>query len=378
MKKVRLLFVLPTLKGGGAERVVCNLMNGLNKDIFEINLFLFNKKGVYWNLIDKKINIFLASKKENISKFSIISSLYKTGKDMDIIVASMELMPTYMAVMVAILLRKKVIGWVHINIDSILNDKNKIIRFLHRNILLKFFYNRLDRIIAVSNGAKENISKYLNDKNRNKVECIYNPIKIDKIKEKAKEELEEKIKKPFIIGIGRLERQKNFILLIKAYRILLDRGIKHNLIILGQGSQKEYLINEVKKLNMEEKVEFLGFKENPYKYLNQADIFVQSSIYEGLPTVLIEALVLNVPVVATNCPDGANEILDNGKYGLLVKMNDEKALADAIEKILNDRDLQRKYKIKSKDGINRFDDKYITHLFEELFLKMMKKTNIIS
>lgn len=373
MKKVRLLFVLPTLKGGGAERVVCNLMNGLNKDIFEINLFLFNEKGVYWNLIDKEINIFLASKKENISKFSIISSLCKISKDMDIIVASMELMPTYMAVIVAMLLRKKVIGWVHINIDSILNDKNKIIRFLHRNILLKFFYNKLDRIIAVSNGAKENISKYLNDKNRNKVKCIYNPIKINEIKEKAKEKLVEKIEKPFIMGIGRLERQKNFILLIRAYRILLDRGIKHSLIILGQGSQKEYLVNEVKKLNMEEKVKFLGFKENPYKYLNQADVFVQSSIYEGLPTVLIEALVLNIPVVATNCPDGANEILDNGKYGLLVKMNDEKALADAIEKILNDRDLQREYKIKSKDGINRFDDKYITHLFEELFLKMMKK-----
>lgn len=372
MKKVRLLFVLPTLKGGGAERVVCNLMNGLNKDIFEINLFLFNKKGVYWNLIDKKINIFLASKKENISKFSIISSLYKTGKDMDIIVASMELMPTYMAVMVAILLRKKVIGWVHINIDSILNDKNKIIRFLHRNILLKFFYNKLDRIIAVSNGAKENISRYLNDKNRNRVECIYNPIKINEIKEKAKEKIEEKIENPFIIGIGRLERQKNFILLIKAYRILLDRGIKHNLIILGQGSQKEYLINEVKNLNMEEKVKFLGFKENPYKYLNQADVFIQSSIYEGLPTVLIEALVLNVPVVATNCPDGANEILDNGKYGLLIKMNDEEALADAIEKILNDKDLQKKYKIKSKDAISRFDDKYITSLFEKLFLKMMR------
>lgn len=373
MKKVRLLFVLPTLKGGGAERVVCNLMNGLNKDIFEINLFLFNKKGVYWNLIDKEINIFLASKKENISKFSIMSSLCKISKDMDIIVASMELMPTYMAVIVAMLLRKKVIGWVHINIDNILNDKNKVIRFLHRNILLKFFYNKLDRIIAVSNGAKENISKYLNDRNVNKVECIYNPIKINEIKDKSKEKIEEKIENPFIIGIGRLERQKNFILLIKAYRILLDRGIKHNLIILGQGSQKEYLVNEVKKLNMEEKVKFLGFKENPYKYLNQADVFVQSSIYEGLPTVLIEALVLNVPVVATNCPDGAKEILDNGEYGLLVKMNDEKALADAIEKVLNDRDLQKKYKIKSKDGIDRFDDKSITHSFEELFLKMTEK-----
>lgn len=372
MKKVRLLFVLPTLKGGGAERVVCNLMNGLNKDIFEINLFLFNKKGVYWNLIDKKINIFLASKKENISKFSIISSLYKTGKDMDIIVASMELMPTYMAVMVAILLRKKVIGWVHINIDSILNDKNKIIRFLHRNILLKFFYNRLDRIIAVSNGAKENISKYLNDKNRNKVECIYNPIKINDIREKAKEKIEERLEKPFIIGIGRLERQKNFILLIKAYKILLDKGIKHKLIILGQGSQKEFLINEVKKLKIEKHVKFLGFKENPYKYLNQADVFVQSSIYEGLPTVLIEALALNVPVVATNCPDGAKEILDDGKYGLLVKMNDEEVLAEAIDKMLNDKELQKEYKTKSNEGVNRFDDKYITSLFENLFLNIME------
>lgn len=372
MRKVKLLFVLPSLEGGGAERIVCNLMSVLDKNIFDVNLFLFTNKGVYWDLLSNNVNIFLGSRDKKCSKWLIIKNLYRVSKDMDIIIGSMELMPTYFSILVGKLLRKKVIGWIHINIDSILNDKNRIIRFLHRNILLKFFYNKLDRIIAVSNGAKENISKYLNNKNRNKVECIYNPIKINEIKEKAKEALVETIEKPFIIGIGRLERQKNFILLIRAYKILLDRGIKHNLIILGQGSQKEYLVNEIKKLNMEEKVKFLGFKENPYKYLNQADVFVQSSIYEGLPTVLIEALILNVPVVATNCPDGANEILDNGKYGLLVKMNDEKALAGAIKKILNNKDLQRKYKMKSKDGINRFDDKYITSLFEKLFLKMMR------
>lgn len=373
MKKIKLLFVLPSLEGGGAERIVCNLMSALDKNIFDINLFLFTNKGVYWDLLSDDIKVFFGNENKKSSKTMVVKNLYRTSKDVDIIIGSMELMPTYFSVLVGKLLRKKVIGWVHINIDSILNDKNEVIKFLHRNILLKFFYNKLDRIIAVSNGAKENISKYLNDRNVNKVECIYNPIKINEIKDKSKEKIEEKIENPFIIGIGRLERQKNFILLIKAYRILLDRGIKHNLIILGQGSQKEYLVNEVKKLNMEEKVKFLGFKENPYKYLNQADVFVQSSIYEGLPTVLIEALVLNVPVVATNCPDGAKEILDNGEYGLLVKMNDEKVLADAIEKVLNDRDLQKKYKIKSKDGIDRFDDKSITHSFEELFLKMTKK-----
>lgn len=372
MKKVKVLFVLPSLEGGGAERIVCNLMSVLDKNIFDINLFLFTNKGVYWKLLSDDIKVFFGNDDEKNSKLMVVKNLYRASKKMDIIVGSMELMPTYFSALVGKLLRKKVIGWVHINIDSILNDKSKIVRFLHRNILLKFFYNKLDKIIAVSNGAKDNISKYLRSENKNKIECIYNPIKINDIREKSKEKIEENLEKPFIIGIGRLERQKNFILLIRAYKILLDRGFKHNLIILGQGSQKDYLISEVKKLNIEKKVKFLGFKENPYKYLNQADVFVQSSIYEGLPTVLIEALVLNVPVVATNCPDGAIEILDGGKYGLLVKMNDEKALVDAIEKILSDKDLQRKYKLKSKEGTNRFDDKCITNLFEKLFLKMVE------
>jgi len=370
MKKIKLLFVLPSLEGGGAERIVCNLMSVLDKNIFDINLFLFTNKGVYWDLLSDDIKVFFGNENEKSSKLMVVKNLYRTSKNMDIIIGSMELMPTYFAVLVGKLLRKKVIGWVHINIDSILNDKNKVVRFLHRNILLKFFYNKLDKIIAVSNGAKENIGRYLDNKNR--IECIYNPIKINEIKEKAKDKIEERIEKPFIMGIGRLERQKNFILLIKAYKILLDRKIKHNLIILGQGSQKKYLINEVKKMKIDEKVKFLGFKENPYKYLKQADVFVQSSIYEGLPTVLIEALALNIPVVATNCPDGAKEILDNGKYGLLVNMNDEKALADAIEKILINDDLQNIYKIRSKEAVNRFDDKYIVKLFEKIFLNWSK------
>lgn len=371
--KIKIMFLIPTLNGGGAERVVCNLISRLNKEIFDISLFLFKKEGVYWDLLPKDINIiYVTSKNKNISKIKILKFLYSAAKDKDIIISAMELFPTYCVSLISMLLKKKCIGWVHINIDSILNDKAFYIKILHEYILIKIFYNKLDKIIAVSNGAKDNISKYLSSKNKNRIECIYNPIKINDIREKAKEKIEERLEKPFIIGIGRLERQKNFILLIKAYKILLDKGIKHKLIILGQGSQKEFLINEVKNLKIEKHVKFLGFKENPYKYLNQADVFVQSSIYEGLPTVLIEALALNVPVVATNCPDGAKEILDDGKYGLLVKMNDEEVLAEAIDKMLNDKELQKEYKTKSNEGVNRFDDKYITSLFENLFLNIME------
>lgn len=369
MKKINLLFVLPSLEGGGAERIVCNLMSILDKNIFDVNLFLFTNKGVYWELLSEDVKVFFGSRDNDGNKIEILKKLYQVSKNVDIIIGSMELMPTYLSVLVGKLLNKKVIGWVHINIDSILNDKNGVIKFLHKNILLKLFYNKLDKIIAVSNGAKENISKYLNSKNRNRIECIYNPIKINEIREKSKEKIEEELEKPFIMGIGRLEKQKNFILLIRAYKILLDRGIKHNLIILGQGSQKEYLISEVKKLKIENKVRFLGFKDNPYKYLNQSDVFVQSSIYEGLPTVLIESLALGIPVVATNCPDGAKEILNNGEYGILVKSNSVEKLAEGIEILLKNKQLYKNFQKKSIQAIERFDSNLVLKNFEKIFLE---------
>ena len=372
MKKIKLLFVLPSLEGGGAERIVCNLMSALDRNIFDINLFLFTNKGVYWNLLSNDINVFFANEDNKISKVKVFKSLYKTSKNMDIIIGSMELMPTYFSVLVGKLLNKKVIGWVHINIDSILNDKNKYVKMLHKYILIRFFYNKLDKVIAVSKGAQKNIKKYLFKKNKNKVVCIYNPINIEYIRKKSQENIDINLNRPIIMGIGRLEKQKNFQLLIRAHKLLLERNINNNLVILGQGSQEIYLKKLTRKIGVEKSVVFLGFQENPYKYLKQANVFVQSSIYEGLPTVLIEALALNIPVVATDCPDGANEILDNGKYGSLVKMNDEKDLADNIEKALTDKNLQRIYKIKSKEAVNRFDNKQITYLFEKLFLKIIK------
>lgn len=373
MEKIKLLFILPTLNGGGAEKVVCNLMNSLNKKEFEVNLFLFNNSGVYWDLLDSNIKIILATQNKCNSKIKILKSLYNVSKNMDIIIGSMELMPTYLSIMISKILHKKVIGWIHINIDSILNDKSLLIRILHKKFLLKLFYNQLDKIITVSNGSKESICKYLIPSNKTKVQCIYNPIDISFIKKKSLEPMNENLNKPLVMGIGRLERQKNFALLIKAHKILLDKGIQQNVVILGQGSQYEYLSNMINKFNLTDTVKLLGFKKNPYKYLKQADVFVQSSIYEGLPTVLIEALVLGIPVVATNCPDGAKEILDNGKYGLLVDSNKEKLLADNIEKILSDINLRNKYKIYSKEAITRFEIKHITKIFEQLFLSLYKQ-----
>lgn len=373
MKKIKLLFVLPSLNGGGAERIVCNLMNAIDKNLFEVTLFLFANKGEYWDLINKDINICLGTQNIKTNKFNTIIQLYKAAKDKDIIIGCMELMPTYMSVIVAKLLRKKVIGWVHINLDSIILDKRKVIGFLHKYLLVKLFYNKLNKIIAVSKGAKINIENYLYNKNLKEVICIYNPIDIKYILQKSLEKpsVDFNNNLPIIMGIGRLERQKNFSLLIKAHKILLDQGIKQKLVILGEGSLKDKLLAEIKELRLNDSVELLGFKKNPYKYLRKADLFVQSSIYEGLPTVLIEALTLGVPVVATDCPDGASEILDKGKYGVLARSNDAEDLSDKIAQILLDRDLYNKYKDKSREAISRFDNKSITKKFEKVFLRLL-------
>lgn len=374
MMRKNILFVIPNLNGGGAERVVCNLINCLDKNIFKVSLFLFEKTGVYWDILSKDIDFYCVSDTEKPSKTKILISLYKVAKNNDLIISAMELFPTYCVSFISKLLNKKCIGWVHININSILKDKNILSRLLHKYILIKLFYNKLDKIITVSNGAKETMKRYLYAKNENKIQCIYNPIDINYIKNMAELPVEENLKRPLIIAIGRLERQKNFSLLLKAHKILLEKGIQQNLIIIGQGSQKKYLLDLVESLKIKTSVKFLGFKENPYKYLKQADVFVQSSLYEGLPTVLIEALILNVPIVATNCPDGAKEILDNGKYGLLVETNNVQALTNGIEYILTDVNLRNRYISYSNEAINRFDDKIITKTFEKIFIELITKS----
>lgn len=370
MKKIKLMFVLGGLFGGGAERIVCNLLKGLDRKIFEVNLFLLYNKGesAYWNMLPDDVNVYIGSKSSKIKAFK---NLYKVTKkeNIDILIGSVELTVTYLVVIIGYLLNIKTVGWVHINIDSILkNAPNKINAFLHKNIFIKLFYNRINKIIAVSYGAKKNIQKYIF--NKEKVICIYNPIDIKYIRNKGFEEIKEDFKHPVVIGIGRLEKQKNFANLIKAHKILLNKGIRHELIILGQGTEKDFLKNLIIDLGLEKSVKLLGFKDNPYSYLSRADIFVQSSLFEGLPTVIIEALALNIPVVATDCPDGAREILKDGEYGILVKNNDIKALADGIEILLVNKYKYNYLKNKSKKAIEPFNYDYIVKNFEGFFIKV--------
>lgn len=168
---------------------------------------------------------------------------------------------------------------------------------------------------------------------------IHNPVVTPKLFEQAKEPIDREWFKdgapPVILGVGRLSLQKDFPTLIRAFTIV-RKQLPARLMILGEGEERPQIEAMIKELGLASEVALPGFVSNPYAFMSRAAVFVLSSVYEGLPTVLIEAMAVGTPVVSTDCPSGPREILGFGKYGMLVPVRDFEALANAIVTTLSD------------------------------------------
>lgn len=201
----------------------------------------------------------------------------------------------------------------------------------------KFLYPMADGIVAVSKGVAEDITQ-ITGLPAERVQTIYNPVITPALLKKAKEPVDHPWfapgELPVILGVGRLEEQKDFPTLIRAFAKL--RQIKPaRLMILGQGSQRSQLQALVRELNLENDVAMPGFLKNSYAYMAKASVFALSSAWEGFGNVVVEALAVKTPVVSTNCQSGPAEILDNGKYGELVPVGDSEAMAASILKVFS-------------------------------------------
>jgi glycosyltransferase involved in cell wall biosynthesis len=223
-----------------------------------------------------------------------------------------------------------------------------------------------DNVITISNEMEENIKENINT-SEGQIKTIYNPIDLDHIKKAAQEKANNDLPRggPIIISCGRLAKPKGFEYLIKAFQRVKNNYSDAQLLILGQGELKDSLQELARALDIKDSVHFLGFKENPFKYIARADIFVLSSLWEGLPTALIEAMACGTPVVSTDCPSGPKEILENGKHGKLVKTENVGSLADGIVDLLKDKDLQEKYKEAGRRRAQDFSVDKIIKEYEE-------------
>jgi glycosyltransferase involved in cell wall biosynthesis len=199
-------------------------------------------------------------------------------------------------------------------------------------LLIRLTYPRADAVIAVSQGVSEDLRRVLNDDVR-EIKVIYNPVLTPRVMAQSMEEVQdpwlEEGSPPIVLGIGRLVPPKDFPTLIRAFARVRQRH-ECRLMILGEGPLRAELEGLIGELGLAPVVRLPGFAHNPYPYLRRAAVFVLSSVWEGLPTVLIEALACGTPVVSTDCPSGPREILVGPLRDNLVPVGNIDAMADRI------------------------------------------------
>ncbi|OOR98203.1 hypothetical protein B0186_09655 [Canicola haemoglobinophilus] len=170
--------------------------------------------------------------------------------------------------------------------------------------------------------------------------------------------------------VSRLDISKNHLQLINIYAKLKKLGIKEKLLIIGDGETYQQLKQRIAQLGLEQDCLLLGSKSNPYPFMKNAKLFLHTSLSEGLPTVLIESMVCGVPVVAMDCQTGPKEILNNGKYGELVKLKDEEEFVQKTYKLLKNKDLLQNFKEKTQIATNRFSFDYVDKSINALFIQI--------
>lgn len=204
-------------------------------------------------------------------------------------------------------------------------------RYIYEH-LLPFAYRRADGIVAQTQASAEDLARVVGVPVE-RISVIGNPVPepVPLADQAPHPWLEDDV--PVILGIGRLERQKNFALLLEAMA-QVNGAHRPRLLLLGEGSQKAELLARAKALGLADRVDFTGQVPNVQDYLARAALYVQSSNFEGFPNALLEALAAGLSVVATDCPTGPRELLDGGRLGALVPVGDAQAMARAIEDTL--------------------------------------------
>ena len=335
---IKIALFLPSLAGGGAERVVLNLARGFSNRGHKVDLVLVNAVGPYMKDLPETVRLV------NLRADRFLKSLFKLVKYLrkenpDVLISSLP-PANIIAIWAKIISRNSCRLFLRLDNPTSVTLKH-MTQFKGLLIwkLIPFFYPFADEFIASSRGIAEDIKKILSINEEN-IHVIYNPMDIDSINRLAEMPLAHpwfKEGEPLVIlGIGRLSKQKDFPTLIHAFS-LVRKQTSSRLVILGEGEERSALENLIREMKLENEIEMPGFVDNPYAYLAKASIFVLSSIYEGLCTVIIESLAVGTPVVSTNCPTGNDEILDSGKYGLLEPVGEPEAIADAILKTLAQR-----------------------------------------
>lgn len=325
----KICFYPGALNLGGVGRLTINLASEMMQQGYQIDLFLTMYQGNYLKDIPKEVKVIKG--KGGALKSMVTFANYIRDDKPDVIISSRDYL-NLINILVTKLVRAKtkVIASVHVDYSGMPKQRQSY-RIKALNFILKKLYPKADRIVAVSNGVAKDFSLRYNYP-LDKIEVIYNPTYLEEnylIERKMKYETFFHTELPIVIGVGRLNDQKNFSLLIEAFEVV-SKQIESKLIILGEGSNRPKLEKIIADKKLINNVFLPGFVPNPIDYIKKSNVFVMSSSWEGFGNVIIEAMGTGISVVTTDCPSGPAEILNNSKYGKLVPMNNKKEMANAI------------------------------------------------
>jgi glycosyltransferase involved in cell wall biosynthesis len=373
VSKLKVLFVLPRLNLGGAERVIVNIANAMVERNINVSLYVFSLGGVLEKELDQRIN-FIHFSKKNLTILNQIRATYRLMRILkrakpDVLFASIFLNN----------IQTSIAHWLSKDSSSlILREANAPSqewpksRFYHiAKIIGPWLYNRADRIVVSAKQQGDDVISYIGVPAK-KITQIGNPTIGKSVSDLAQEALPQStissIRSPLFLAVGRLTEQKAFDVLLAAFAILRTKLAAGTLFILGEGEMRSELQALVEKLGMKDHVFMPGADLNPFRYMSKADVFVLSSRYEGLPNVLIQALFVGTRCVATDCISGPREILENGALGRLVNIDDPAALADAMLAALQD----AKPKL-SEEWLSRYDENTVFDKYEMLLREKLKR-----
>ena len=332
----RIALFLRYLGGGGAERVMLNLACGLFQYGVKVDLVLGKAWGPHLEKIPPEVQLIDLGASGLLSTTLALTQYLR--REQPLVLLSGLHYTNEIAIWAKHLagVSTRVIVSEHNTFSHAIKHTSKTKRHL-LPFFIKHFYPWADSIVAVSQGVASDLAHSTGLPIDN-IQVIYNPVITPELLEKAKKPLAHPWfapgEPPVILGVGKLEAQKDFSNLIRAFA-QVRKVCPARLMVLGWGSEQPKLEELVQKLGLEKDVDLLGFVDNPYAYMARAPMFVLSSAWEGLPTVLVEAMAVGTPVVSTDCKSGPAEILDGGQYGILTPVSDSQALADGILEVLS-------------------------------------------
>lgn len=367
MKK-RLLFLIPNLKHGGAEKVLVNLVNNLDAQKYNITVQTIFNVGVHRTSLKPHIryrSVFRKDFRGNNYVFQIFSPEFlwkRMIKDRyDIVVSYLEGPANRIASGCHDPNTKK-IAWLHTGMDT---PKIFSVGFRSpKEAALR--YPQFDRVIAVSQNVKDHFLSHLSTPCS--VEVLYNTNETEQIREKATLPVTDTRFSEDCFSVcstGKLIPLKGFDRLIAVHKRLLDEGMKHKVFILGIGQEQQALEKKIQQLGVQDSFFLMGYQTNPYQYVARSDLYVCASHREGFSTAVTEALVVGTPVVSTDC-SGAKELLgENNEYGIVVE-NSTEGIYQGMKQMLSDPALLAHYKEKAKERGSFFSRTETVRAVEEM------------